>query len=66
LMCPLDTVIFRSQGLNPAFFTESWCGPAGTPRVEGVLPTKFPIFRPSIGESTVLFGKTSDPPRNAR
>src|SRR5580700_5053302 len=41
-MCPLDTVIFRSQGLNPAFFTESWCGPAATPRVEGVLPTKFP------------------------
>src|SRR5260370_22025294 len=41
-MCPLDTVIVRSQGLNPAFFTESWCGPAPTPRVEGVLPTKFP------------------------
>src|SRR3984957_2822826 len=41
-MCPLDTVILRSQGLNPAFFTESWCGPATTPTVEGVLPTKFP------------------------
>src|ERR1700731_3057131 len=41
-MRPLDTVMFRSQGLNPAFFTESWCGPAATPRVEGVLPTKFP------------------------
>ena len=24
------------------------------------------ILRPSIGESTVVFGKTSDPPRNAR
>jgi hypothetical protein len=23
------------------------------------------ILRPSIGESTVVFGKTSDPPRNA-
>jgi hypothetical protein len=41
-MCPLDTVIVRSQGLNPAFFTESWCDPAATPTVEGVLPTKFP------------------------
>src|SRR5882757_9150709 len=41
-MCPLDTVIFRSHGLNPVFFTESWCGPAATPIVEGVLPTKFP------------------------
>src|SRR5437660_8346097 len=41
-MCPLDTVILRSQGLYPAFFTESWCGPAATPTVEGVLPTKFP------------------------
>ena len=41
-MCPLDTVILRSQGLNPAFFTESWCGPAATPIVEGVLPTKLP------------------------
>src|SRR5260370_14370331 len=41
-MCPLDTVILRSQGLNPAFFRESWCGPAATPTVEGVLPTKFP------------------------
>src|SRR5260370_39535806 len=41
-MCPLDHVIVRSQGLNPAFFTESLCGLAPTPRVEGVLPTKFP------------------------
>src|ERR1700730_9446006 len=41
-MCPLDTVILRSQGLNPAFLTESWCGPAATPTVEGVLPTKLP------------------------
>src|ERR1700688_1820912 len=41
-MCPLDTVIVRSQGLNPALFTEIWCGPAATPKVEGVLPTKFP------------------------
>src|ERR1700730_8223886 len=41
-MCPLDTVILRSQGLNPAFLTESWCGPAETPTREGVLPTKFP------------------------
>src|SRR6202034_2428134 len=41
-MCPLDTVSFRSQGLNPAFFTESWCSPGATPTVEGVLPTKFP------------------------
>src|ERR1700730_10563785 len=41
-MCPLDTVILRSQGLNPAFFTEIWWGPAATPTVEGVLPTKLP------------------------
>src|SRR3989442_2080948 len=41
-MCPLDTVTLRSQGLNPSFLRECWCGPAATPTVEGVLPTKFP------------------------
>jgi hypothetical protein len=41
-MCQLDTLILRSQGLNPSFFKESWCGPATTPTVEGVLPTKLP------------------------
>src|SRR5580704_6259764 len=54
-MCPLETVILRSQDWNPAFFTETWCGPAATPTVEGVLPTKFPsisISAPSGVEDT--------------
>ena len=39
LTCPLETEIFRSQGLKPAFFIEISWEPEATPTVEGVLPT---------------------------
>jgi hypothetical protein len=54
LLPPL-TLSFRSQSLNPAFFTLTVCSPSVTCTSEGVLPTKLPStsMSASVGSDSI-------------